>query len=39
MENFTEDLGEQVIAQLRELIRILEIKFGKKPVFRIENAN
>jgi len=25
------DIGEEVISRLRELIRILELKFGKKP--------
>ena len=28
MENISEDIGEQVIAQLRELIRLLELNFG-----------
>lgn len=29
MENISEDLGEQAIAQLREFLRLLEIKFRK----------
>jgi len=34
MENYSEDLGEEIISRLKELIRILELKFklehGKK---------
>jgi len=30
MENISDDLGEKIIFQLRELIRFLEIKLGKQ---------
>jgi len=35
MENISEDLGEQIISQLRELIRLLEIKLKKQKVVLI----
>lgn len=34
MENYSEDIGEEIISRLKELIRLLELKFklehGKK---------
>jgi hypothetical protein len=28
-KTYSEDLGEEIIAQIKELIRLLEIKFGE----------
>jgi ribosomal protein L7/L12 len=39
MENLSEDLGEQIIFQLRELIKLLEIKFGQRDVSCVENGS
>jgi hypothetical protein len=30
MENYSEDIGEEIISRLKELIRILELKFNRK---------
>ncbi len=35
MENISEDLGDQIIFQLREVIKLLEIKLKKQNVVLI----
>ncbi|MCD4771703.1 hypothetical protein K8R30_04805 [archaeon] len=42
MENISEDIGEKVIAQLKELIEMLERKFKKnnnEPLFLCNHGN
>lgn len=43
MENLSEDLGEEVISQLKELIRLLEGKYGREitsfTIRRMDDGN
>ena len=38
-ETYSEDLGEEIIAQLKELIRLFEIKLSKEDYYGNQQDN